>query len=106
MIGKLQPIETEIIEGSNISGTKENTNTANSLVQLPSMPPESSFQQEQINSKQSILLQIVEIPQEAKDKLFLLLEGDFNSLVSKSPMGVGGTNPIAHKAYTILLKNQ
>ena len=45
IIGKLQPIEIEDIEFSNVSWTKENTDTINSPVKLPSMPPESSFQQ-------------------------------------------------------------
>ena len=56
------------------------------------MLPESSFQSEQNNSKQLILLQDAQIPQEAKDKLSSLLEGDYNSIVLKSPMDVGKTN--------------
>ena len=44
VMGKLQPIETEDTEVSNISWVKDDTDTANSLTELPSMPPESSFQ--------------------------------------------------------------
>ena len=32
------------------------------------------------------------IPQEAKDKLFLLIEADHSNIVSNSPMDVGRTN--------------
>ena len=52
MIGKLQPIEIEDIEVSNMSWTKENTNTANSPAELPNLLPESSFQSQQNNLKQ------------------------------------------------------
>ena len=76
------------------------------------MPPELSFQPEQNNSKQSIILQDAQIPQEAKDKLSSLLEKDYHSIVSKSSMDVGRTNlfqmdipttgpPIACKPYPI-----
>ena len=97
--------------------TKENSNTANSPTKLPSMSSESSFQPEQNNLKPSILLQDAQIQQEAKDKLSLLLDGDHDSTVSKSPMDVGRTNhyqinipttvpPIAQKPYPITLKYQ
>ena len=55
------------------------------------MPPESSFQpQEGLIS--SILLHDAQIPQKAKDKLSSLLEKDYDSIVSKSPIDVGRTN--------------
>ena len=56
VIGKLQPIEIEDIEISNVSWTKEHLNTRNSLVELPGMLPASSFQPDQNNLKQLILL--------------------------------------------------
>ena len=43
MIGKLQPLEIGNIEINNVLGTKENSTTAISPVELLSMPPESSF---------------------------------------------------------------
>ena len=81
------------------------------------MLPESSFQPEHNNMKQSIVLQVAQIPHEAKDKLSSLLEEDYNSIVSKSPTDVGRTNlfkidistaglPIACKLYLIPLKYQ
>ena len=60
-----------------------------SPVEVPRMPPESSFQMEQNGSKQLILLEDVQIPQQSKDKFSSLLEKDYNSIVSKSPMDVG-----------------
>ena len=69
MLGTLHPIDSEKIEVSNISQTKENTNTANNLAYLLCIPLESSFQAEQNNSKQSILLQDTQIQQEGKDML-------------------------------------
>ena len=89
IIGKLQPIEKEDIEVRNVSWTKDDTDTANSIVKLPSMLPESSFQPELNNAKQSVVLQDAQIPQEAIDKLSSLLEWDYNSIVSKSAMAVG-----------------
>ena len=81
------------------------------------MPPESSFQPKQNGSKQMILLQDAQTPQEAKDNLSSILEGDYNSTVSKSPLDVGRTNhfqmdipttgsPIACKPYPIPFKYQ
>ena len=67
---------------SNVLWTKENSNTANTPAELPRMSFESSFQPGHNNSKQSILLQDAQIPQEAKDELSSLLEKDFNSIVS------------------------
>ena len=81
------------------------------------MPPELSFKPEQNYPKQLILLHDAQIPQEAKDKCSSLLEGDYNSSVSKSTMDVGRTNPFqmdiptaglpsTHKPYPIPLKYQ
>ena len=53
------------------------------------MPSEMSFQPEQNNLKQLIILQDSQIPQETRDILFLLLEKDFGSIVSKSSTDVG-----------------
>ena len=92
IIGKLQAIEIEDIEVSNISWTKDNADTANSLVELLSMLPESRVQPEHSNLKQLIILQDAQLQQEAKDKLSSLLEGNKDSIVSKSPMDVGRTN--------------
>ena len=63
--GNLQPIEIENIEVSNVSWTKENSNTTNSPAEHPAMPPESRVQPEQNNLKQSIILHYTQIPQEA-----------------------------------------
>ena len=91
---------------------KENLSTTNSQIELPSVPPESHFQPEQNNLKPLIPLGDPQIPHEAKDKLSLLLEKEYDSNVSKSPMLVGRTNiptagpHIAHKTYPFLLKYQ
>ena len=92
LLGTLHPIPSEHIKVSNILWTKGNTNTADSPTELLNMPPESSFQPEQNNSKQLMLLQDIHIPQEAKYKLSSLLEGDYNSIVLKSCMNVRRTN--------------
>ena len=65
MIRKLEPIEIEEMKLSSILWSKGNTNTANSLMELQSMSPESSFQSEQNTSKQLILNRMHKIPQEA-----------------------------------------
>ena len=116
-IGKLQPIEIEDSEVSNVSWTKYDTDTTNSPVEILSMPPESSFQLEHNNTKQSVVLQDAQILQKAKEKVSALLEGDYNSIVLKSPMVVGrrnlfqmdipATGPlITWKPYPISLKYQ
>ena len=68
-------------------------------------------------NRHSIVLEDAHIPQEAKDGLTSLLEGDYSSIISKSPMTVGRTNlfqmdipmvgpPVAHKLYPVPLKYQ
>ena len=52
------------------------------------MPPESSFQPEQSNAKQSMVLEYAHIPLDAKDGLASFLEVELNSIISKSPMDV------------------
>ena len=82
-MGNLQPIEEEDFKVSNISGTTDGTaDTTNSPTELPSMPPESSFQPEEDNIKHAIVLQDAQIPQEAKDGLSSLLEGEYKSIIS------------------------
>ena len=104
-------------EVSNISWTQDHNETTNSPAELPSMPPESTFQPEHNNTKQSVVLQDAQIPQEAKDKLSSLLEGDYNSTVSKSHRDVGRKNlfqmdiptmgpPTTCKPYPIPLKDK
>ena len=56
------------------------------------MPPKLSFQPEQNDWKQSIILYNSQIPQTAQNELFSLLEKDYDSIVSKSAMDVGRTN--------------
>ena len=69
MIGTLHPTENEDMEVSNILWTKtENSNTTNSPAVLPAILPELSFQPEQNNSKQTIILLDEQIPQDARDK--------------------------------------
>ena len=76
IIGNLQPIEIEGIEVSNMSWTIDGTaDTTNSPVELPSMPPESSFQPEHNTTKYSIVLQDAQIPQETKDELSSIMRG-------------------------------
>ena len=81
------------------------------------MPPESSFQLNHKNTKYSVVLQDTQIPQEAKYGISSLLEGDYISIILKSPMDEGRTNlfqmdiqtmalPIACKLYPVLLKYQ
>ena len=117
IIGKLQPIEIEDIKVSDILWTKDDTDTVNSPVELQSMPPESFFQPEHNNTNQSIVLQDGQMQQEAKDKISSLLTGDYNCIVSKSPMDVGRTNlfqmdiqtagpPISCKLCPVSLKYQ
>ena len=100
-----------------VDQNKENSNTANSPAELQAMPPECSFQLEQNDLRQSIILQDAQITQEARDKLSILLEKDFDHNVSKSSTDVGRTNlfqiditttgpPIAHKPYPIPIKCQ
>ena len=93
IIGNLQPIEMEGLKVCNISWTIDGTaDTASSPTEFPSMPPESSLQPEHNNTKHSIVLQNAYIAQDAKDGLSSLLEGEYNSIISKSPMDVGRTN--------------
>ena len=118
VIGSLQPIEVEDFEVSNISWTTYGTaDTTNILTELPSLPPESSIQSQCNITKHSVVLHDAQILQEAKGELPSLLEGDYNSIISKSSMDVGRTNlfqmdipnlglPIAHKLYPNLLKYQ
>ena len=68
--------------------TDGTADTKYSLAELPSMSPKSSFQPEHNNTKHSVVLQDVQIPQEAKDGQSSLLEGDYGSIISKSPMDV------------------
>ena len=64
MIGTLYPRNNEDIEVSNISCTKtENLNTTNSTAELFGMPPDSNFQHEQNNLKQSIIVKYSQIIQ-------------------------------------------
>ena len=66
IIGNLQLIEKEDIKVSNISYTTDGTaDRTSSPVELPSMPPASSFQPEQNITKHWIALQDAQIPQEA-----------------------------------------
>ena len=79
---------------------------------------QSSFQPELDNhSKQSVLLEDVQVPQEAQDQLLTLLQVTFYSIVLKSHKDVGRTNlfemdipttgsPLTHKPYPIPLKYQ
>ena len=56
IIGNLQPIDVEDFEVSNISWTTNGTaNITNSPMELPCMPPKSSFQPELNNTKHSIV---------------------------------------------------
>ena len=49
-------------------------NMKNNSTELPTIPPESSFQLENNDSKrQLIILQDTHIPQEARDKMYFLL---------------------------------
>ena len=92
IIGKLQPIEIEDIEVSSISCTKDDTNTAHNPVKLQSMIPVSGFQPEHNNTKHGIVLLDAKIPQEVKYVLSALLDGNYHSIISKSPMVVGRMN--------------
>ena len=89
----------------------------NKPTELPYLPLGSSFQLEHNIKKHSMILEDVHILQEAKDGLSSLLEGEYNSIISKSSMDVGRANlfqmdiptvglPVACKPYLILLKYQ
>ena len=56
------------------------------------MLPESSFKPEHRNTRHLIVLQNDQIPQEAKDGLASLPEGEYNSITTKSPRNAGRTN--------------
>ena len=56
------------------------------------MLPGSSFQPEHNINRHSIVLEDAHIPQEAKDGLASLLEGEYNSIISKSLTDVGRIN--------------
>ena len=56
------------------------------------MLPELSFQLDHNISKHSIVLEDAHILQEAKNRLSSLLEVEYNSIISKSPMDVRRTN--------------
>ena len=91
--------------------------TIDKQTELPRMPSESSFQPECSNTKHSTVLPDVHIPQDAKDGLASLLDGGFNSTISKSPMDVRRSNlfqmdipitgpQVACQLYPIPLKYQ
>ena len=91
--------------------------TTGTHMELPCMPPMSSFQPEQGNANQSIVLEVAHIPQDAKDWLASLLEGKFSRIISKFPTDVGRINlfkmdipmigsPAAHKPYPSPLECQ
>ena len=84
--------------------------------ELPCMLPEESFQLEHNFTKLSVVLEDALILQEAKNGLSSLHEGEYNSIISKSPINVGRTNlfqmdiptvglPVAYELYPILLKH-
>ena len=76
-------MEGDDFEVSIISWTRDSTaDTTNNPRELLSMPPESGFQLEYNNTKHSIVLQDVQIPQKAKDRLSLPLAGNHNSIIS------------------------
>ena len=118
IIGNVQPIDVEDLEVINISWTTHGTaDTTNSPMQLPCMPPESGFQPEHNNMRHTVVLQDNHIRQKVTDGLSSLLEGEYNSIISKSPTDVGRTNlfqmniptaglPIACKSYPIPFKYQ
>ena len=93
IIGKLQPLDVANFKVSNISWPTDGTvSTTGKPMELPCIPPESSFLLEQSNAKQSIVLKDAHILQDAKDGLTSLLEGENNSIISKSPIEVRRTN--------------
>ena len=70
-----------------------------------------------MNQRQSIILQDVQVPQEARDKLSFLLENEFDNIIFKSSTDVGRIYlfemdiptkgpPVAEKPYPIHLKSQ
>ena len=74
--GKLQPLDVTDLEVINILCTIDVTaSTTGTHTELPCMPPKSSFQPEQSNIKQSIVLENAHILQDAKDGPAFLLEG-------------------------------
>ena len=117
MIRNLQPLEIENIEINYILWTNQNSMTAISPVEPLNMLFESCFQLEQNGLKQLILLQGVQIPQEAEDKLSSLLVKDYDRTVFYITHGCRKNNilpidiftagpPIAWKPYQIPLKYQ
>ena len=82
---------------------------------LSTIPLQSGFQPKPSKcSRQSMILEDAQVPQEAQDQLSSLLQNKFNSVVSKSSTGVGRTSifemdiptrgiPIACKLYLIPL---
>ena len=70
----------------------DGTATTNKPAELPCISPKSCFQLEHNFNKHSISLEDAYIPQKAKDDLASLLEGEYNSIISTSPMDVERTN--------------
>ena len=85
----MQPLDVTDYKVNNISWTTDGTTTMKTKPEkLPCMPPESFFWPEHNINKHSIVLEDAHIQQEAKDGLSSLLEGDNNSIISKSPTDV------------------
>ena len=79
-------------EVSNSSWTTDGTASTSKPTEFQCLPPESCLQPEHSNTKHSIVLEDAHILQDAKDRLASLLEGEFNNIISKSPIGVGRRN--------------
>ena len=90
---------------------------ANQPTELPCMLPDSSLQPELRKIKHCIVLEDAHMLQNANDELASLLEGEFNSIIPKSPIDMGRTNlfqmdiptagpPVAGKPCPILVKYQ
>ena len=100
---------------NNLQELHHNSQTKN---ELPTIPPQSSFQPgPDTQNKQSIVQEDTQVPQEAQDQLSTVLQDRFDLIALKSPTDVGRSNllemdipttraPIAHKFYPIPLKYQ
>ena len=89
----MQPKDVEDFEIHNIWWTTDGTaDTLTSPTELPCVPSDASLGPEYNNTKHSIVLLDAQILQDAKDWPSSLIEREYNSIISKSPVDVGRTN--------------
>ena len=104
VFGMLKPLDTEnaqtnkvfwikierLNEVDAINGLQELCQYSQTNNELPTIPQQPCFQPEPDNmSKQLVIVEDAQVPQEPRDQLFSLLQDKFDSIMSKSPTDVG-----------------